>query len=257
MSTSDTLTAALVYAEAGYAVFGLQPGTKRPYSRTNGFKDASTDSGVVAKWWTFRDVDDEEAWDSNIGNRPAPDELVIDVGVRADGYATLADRVIQLGALPENAPVDTDRDRWAAHSAVLRRWCPGRLSGPGVDIKGHNGYVVMPPSQRSSGATQATPGCRSVHTATPGRFRRTASRPWHPTRGVNVSASLSIGRSRKPMVGAHKPITTETRLPMLSAPTLHGPTFWSRTAGAASALALTQRVPAGDTRPQQRDGRPP
>lgn len=143
---SDRVSAALAYARAGHAVFGLQPGTKRPYGGTNGMDDASTDSDTVAQWWTLTPEDGGSALDSNIGNRPAPDELVIDVDVRADGYATLADRIIQLGALPGNTPI-TRTPTGGRH--IRLSYDGGQLIGslgPGVDIKGHNGYVVMPPS---------------------------------------------------------------------------------------------------------------
>jgi Bifunctional DNA primase/polymerase, N-terminal len=140
------LSAALAYAESGHAVFGLQPGAKTPYGGTRGFYDASRDSSTVREWWGLTDRDDGTVPDSNIGNRPDADEFVIDVDVRADGYATLADRVIQLGPLPEDAPVT----RTATGGRHIRLSYDGGdlvgSLGPGVDIKGHSGYVVMPPS---------------------------------------------------------------------------------------------------------------
>lgn len=141
------LTAALAYAEAGHAVFGLKPGAKEPYGRTRGFKDASTDSGTVAQWWNLVDRDDGTVYDSNIAIRPAPNVFVLDVDVRGDGYATLADRVIQLGALPENAPVAVTPSRglhiWLSYNG------DGELVdslGPGLDVKANDGYLVVPPS---------------------------------------------------------------------------------------------------------------
>ncbi|MBE6442790.1 MAG: bifunctional DNA primase/polymerase [Desulfovibrio desulfuricans] len=44
------LQAALGYAKRGKPVFPCNPENKRPYTR-HGFKDASTDSRMIEKWW--------------------------------------------------------------------------------------------------------------------------------------------------------------------------------------------------------------
>jgi replicative DNA helicase len=132
--------AALEYARNGRAVFGLQPGSKEPFGGTHGFHDASTDPATVEGWWS--DAYD----DANIGERPPEDEFVIDVDVRNDGYATLADRVIQLGPLPGDASIVRTP---TAGRHIRLSYGGGPLKktlGPGVDIKRSNGYVVNPPS---------------------------------------------------------------------------------------------------------------
>jgi hypothetical protein len=138
--TQDTLGAAAShYARGGHPVFPLWPGTKIPRVK-RGFLAASTDLETVAAHWHKHPRD-------NIGLRPAERQSVLDVDTRYDGHASLADRVIQLGPLPQNAPVARTPTRglhiWLLHEL------DGELAGsigPGIDVKGHNGYLVVPPS---------------------------------------------------------------------------------------------------------------
>ena len=48
---SELMTAALHYAEMGYAVFPCKPGTSRPETK-HGFKDASLDPEQIERWWS-------------------------------------------------------------------------------------------------------------------------------------------------------------------------------------------------------------
>src|SRR5699024_8905865 len=52
--------AALWYAEQGLHVFPIMPGSKYPYGRSHGFKDATNDVNQVRTWWS-------QAPESNIG----------------------------------------------------------------------------------------------------------------------------------------------------------------------------------------------
>ena len=44
--------AALQYASAGCPVFPLAPNSKIPYKGSKGFKDATTDLGIIKQWWS-------------------------------------------------------------------------------------------------------------------------------------------------------------------------------------------------------------
>ncbi|WP_314318713.1 bifunctional DNA primase/polymerase [Paucilactobacillus nenjiangensis] len=52
---NDTKTIALLYASKGYALYPMNAGTKIPLANAHGFKDASTDTNQIAKW--FSDTD--------------------------------------------------------------------------------------------------------------------------------------------------------------------------------------------------------
>lgn len=141
-TTNAIANAALTYARKGYAVLALQPGTKLPYT-THGVDDATSDIEQVREWWACHP-------DSNIGVRPPPGVLVLDVesmaGHGIDGFATMAALVAKLGPLPDNTPkVITPTGGvhyWLRYNGEAV-W--GSL-GPGVDVKTHSGYVVVPPS---------------------------------------------------------------------------------------------------------------
>jgi putative DNA primase/helicase len=135
-------TAAIAYAQHGHAVFPLSPGTKVPRIK-NGFLGATTDTEGVREWWSKHPHD-------NIGLRPDEDEFVIDVesmaGKGVDGFATLDALIEELGPLPDDAPVAETatggRHIWLSYDG-------GKLVaklGDGLDIKGHSGYLVAPPS---------------------------------------------------------------------------------------------------------------
>jgi hypothetical protein len=137
--------AAIAYARAGHAVFPLRPGTKEPYGGTHGNLDATTDVEKIRRHWDKRP-------DSNIGLRPAPDQYANDVDTAEshrsglDGYATLAELIKTVGPLPPDAPI-TETASGGLH--IWLSYDGGELAGilgPGIQIKGHGGYLVVPPS---------------------------------------------------------------------------------------------------------------
>lgn len=125
---------ALEYAAADWPVIPLQPRSKVPLAGSNGKDDATTDPARIRRMFRGRD-------DYNIGLRPVPGVIVIDVDPRAGGTLDA------LGDLPPT---------WAARSGghgwhlFFRYQGPtvGRVRGAdGIDIKTHsNGYVVAAPS---------------------------------------------------------------------------------------------------------------
>jgi hypothetical protein len=48
----NMLEAALAYAKQGWPIFPCRPGTKEPFKRTHGVKDATTNPEKITKWWT-------------------------------------------------------------------------------------------------------------------------------------------------------------------------------------------------------------
>jgi len=140
------LSAALKYT-VKVPVFPGDPKTKRPLVK-HGFKDASKDQEQIRAWWT--------RWPDAIICMPtgrASGFIVLDIDVKngQDGRAALAELERQHGPLPKTLTAETpsgglhlyftmpDTDPPLGNSA-------GKL-GPGIDVRGEGGYIVLPPSR--------------------------------------------------------------------------------------------------------------
>lgn len=139
--------AALAYAAKGKPVFPIKPGGKTPLT-PNGFKDATTDPEKVAWWWSG------VRWpDANIGmpTGAASGFLVLDVD-GAPGYESLAKLEAEHGQA-----LDTLESGTPSGGAHLWFVDPGGIGnsagklGPGLDVRGDGGYVLVPPSVRPEG----------------------------------------------------------------------------------------------------------
>jgi Bifunctional DNA primase/polymerase, N-terminal len=169
---TEMLAAALRYASAGYEVFPLRgklphgncpectPRSRRyrehaaadcPHELCHGLYAASTDPERVGRWW--------ERWpDDGIGARVPRSLVVLDVDPRHSGDARLAELETRFERLPPtrvsySGRGDGGRHLWFLHPGGkptitgLRETLgagPGEL---GLDLKGHDGYVVLPPSR--------------------------------------------------------------------------------------------------------------
>lgn len=155
---TDLLTAAVRYAEHGWAIFPLRPRSKHPLHKdAGGFHEATSDPQTVADWW----AQDPNA---NIGLAPGPSRLLI---ADVDGAtAELTARALGLFDEP-TLTVETGRPdfpgrhlyfrhpggsvgnlRLAIYDGKLQR-VPG--TDPGLEIKADAGYVLLPPSIHPSG----------------------------------------------------------------------------------------------------------
>lgn len=135
--------AALWYADAGLWVFPIQPGGKKPYARTQGLHDATTDQGRIRRWWSRHP-------DSNIGIATGHRVDVIDFdGAQAHaawGEAFPNDDGSTYGGASVLATVSTPRP--GGLHVYIRATGEGNHAGslPGVDFRGRGGYVLAPPS---------------------------------------------------------------------------------------------------------------
>jgi hypothetical protein len=129
-------------------VFPCEPGGKRPLTH-NGFWDASVDLRRVEAWWG--------RWSgANLGIPTGERSglLVLDIDPAAGGLESLAVLERKHGLLPKSAKARTGGGGthvffvYPAREVV--RNSAGRL-GPGLDVRGEGGYVVVPPS-RTRGA---------------------------------------------------------------------------------------------------------
>jgi hypothetical protein len=138
------LDAALELATAGYALFPIRPGDKRPPLVKSGFYAATTDPAYLRYWWCSK-------WpEANIAARTGDRLAVVDVDPRNGG--TL-DAVTDLGLSLDTRTVRTPAGGWQMHYCVDApvRSRSGALA-PGVDVKADGGYVLLPPSQRTDGS---------------------------------------------------------------------------------------------------------
>jgi len=138
------LEAALQYA-ADVPVFPCNPkpgpGRNRPLTR-QGFYDASRDPDIIRRWW--------EAWpDARIGmpTGRVSGRWVLDIDVKrpeANGFDTLED--LGHSILPETPMVQTASGGLHVYFAAGDRElkCSAGLLGPGLDVRGDGGYVIIP-----------------------------------------------------------------------------------------------------------------
>jgi hypothetical protein len=139
--------AALAYARRGVPVFPCEPGAKRPLTR-NGHWDATTDSRVIERWW--------KRWPSaNVGVPTGKKSgvVVLDVDVDEGGLESLAKLERAGTPVPKTARARTG----GGGIHVFFRYPRGTeirnsagLLGPGLDVRGEGGYVVVPPSRTRS-----------------------------------------------------------------------------------------------------------
>ena len=140
---NELLQAALSYAVQGWPVFPCRPRGKEP-AVAGGFKSATTDPATIRHWW--------QRWpDANIGLATGrlSGVVVLDVDPRHGGDESL----LSLPQLTETVEVITGGGgrHIYFHSPGFEVRCRSSALGPGLDLKGDGGYVLLPPSVHPSG----------------------------------------------------------------------------------------------------------
>lgn len=131
---------ALRYAKLGWHIFPCRD--KRPLT-PNGFKDASTDAGQVERWWG-------EYPEAEIGWVPGwSGHVVIDLDVPKNGGGDGRDAFARIaGPNPVDTPLTASTPSGGQHlvfrSPVDRRYGTANLKKLGIDVRGHDGYVILP-----------------------------------------------------------------------------------------------------------------
>lgn len=142
-SVSGLAAAAVAYTLWGWSVFPLRPRSKEPLT-AHGVHDASSEPQVVAAWWA-------EWPQSNIGLDVYRSGLVVvDLDPARGGVETWEKLCGEYG-LP---PYATTCSRTGSGGLHLIYRAPLGLTmrnsndklGPGVDVRGRGGYIVLPPS---------------------------------------------------------------------------------------------------------------
>lgn len=156
------MRAAIRYASIGWAVFPLHTPTeggcscrhedcsragKHPRTK-NGFLDGSTDQAQIERWWGM--------WpDANIGVACGKSGVVaIDVDPRHGGEESFADLCRKVSTDLRETVVSVTGGG-GAHYVYTAPRDPVDNSqsvlGPGIDVRGHNGYICVAPSMHESG----------------------------------------------------------------------------------------------------------
>jgi putative DNA primase/helicase len=156
------LDAALGYAARGWQVFpcwwaigdacacggnaGCSPG-KHPLT-AHGLKDATTDAAQIRAWWA-------KYPEANVAIRTGAESglVVVDLDVKPDKDGRASFRVLNGGAVDRTAMTRTGGGGlhlYYRHPGFTVRNSQNEL-GPGIDVRGDQGYVLAPPSNHVSG----------------------------------------------------------------------------------------------------------
>lgn len=156
--SNKNLEAALSYAEMGYKIFPCAPGAKVPKHGCHWTQEATTDREQIKRWWA-------ENPDYNIGlpTGEGNNLFVIDLDIKSgeyDGRKTLEDLERKNNSRLKSDLVVITPSRgmhyYFAYTAGLRNSC--KSLGAGIDSRGHNGYVLAPPSRTEVGLYMFTVG---------------------------------------------------------------------------------------------------
>jgi hypothetical protein len=138
------LRAALAYAGRGVPVFPCEPGAKRPLTR-NGHWDATTDRRAIERWWRRQPS-------ANIGLPTGNKNGIVVLDVDADGGGPESLAKLEREGAPVPKTAKTRTGGGGVH--IFFRYPRGTeirtsagLLGPGLDVRGEGGYVVVPPSR--------------------------------------------------------------------------------------------------------------
>jgi hypothetical protein len=137
---------ALAYAEIGYAVFPLAPGTKVPGMGSRGVRDATRDFAQIDRWWTKTPA-------ANIGIACGQESgiVVVDVdhkmGVSPglSNWAKLIEEQCQVGLRGPVAVTPSGGLHLVFAFDARVTNTVGRIAG-GIDTRGSGGYIVAAPS---------------------------------------------------------------------------------------------------------------
>lgn len=146
----DNKGAALAYAKAGWAVFPLIPGKKKP-ATVNGFHEATRDAAEITEVWGAHP-------DCGIGiatGKVSGGLVVLDFDVHPekgeDGLETLHEWEREHGDLPETVTVVTGSGGYHMYYYTDEPHKCAANGELGVDIRANGGYVVAPPTLHPNG----------------------------------------------------------------------------------------------------------
>lgn len=114
----------------------------------NGFKDATTDVELLAKWWS-----EYPSANVAVATGAASGIYVLDIDRDRGGLETLAQLEEAYGPLPATLISRTGGNGFHLFfEDVTGLTCTRDKIGPGIDTRGDGGYVLLPPSNHISGS---------------------------------------------------------------------------------------------------------
>jgi hypothetical protein len=144
MADSPFLESALRWAEAGFHVFAVQEGDKKPLPGSNAWRDATVDPDKIRAMWAPNP-------NYNLACAPSLNECsVLDVDL------PLGEATLNVIADAENTPVPNTfaiRTPSGGRHLWFHGICPTSVGtdkaglGPKLDTRGTGGYVLLPPSK--------------------------------------------------------------------------------------------------------------
>jgi hypothetical protein len=156
--TISMLEAALAYVEIGWAIFPIEPSTKKPYPGTRGFRDATADPDQIRRWWGVEPT----AWIALALRMSGLVAVDVDVSDGKPGLATFAALEARYGPLPRDLVQESHRG--GLHILMIDP-SPGRdgwtrTEKEGGEVRGNfdavgcgkacdlkcNGYILLEPS---------------------------------------------------------------------------------------------------------------
>jgi hypothetical protein len=155
---AELRAAALTYAAASVPVFPCgsnkrpligrdKDGNGRPIPRSGGLYKATTDESRIRAWW--------RAWPLAMIGMPTGSrsgQVVLDVDVKSgvNGFDTLRRNgwIIPSDAVEVKTPSGGSHFYFSVVTGEKIGNSAGKL-GPGLDIRGEGGYVILPPSRPS------------------------------------------------------------------------------------------------------------
>lgn len=146
---NQLLEAALNYARRGWAVFPVKPNGKTPLTKT-GFKEASKDETTIKMWWSHFP-------NANIGvaTGAVSDGLVV-IDIDIHDVEEISKRYIDEwtkanAPLPQTLTQITGSGGRHLFFRSNREFKSSTHSDASIDIRANGGYVIMPPSNHSTG----------------------------------------------------------------------------------------------------------
>lgn len=113
----------------------------------HGLRDFTTDPELITRLW-------RRFPNANIGRRPGAHDVVLDIDPRAGGDETLRDLEREHGPLPPT--ITTLTGGGGTHYAFdAGEQLQGKVIAPGVEFKGPDQLLVLPPSMHKSGSRYA------------------------------------------------------------------------------------------------------